>query len=1452
MKSEKFTFTKRKSFGRFIKMSMLSALLTIWYSGLQAQCPLACNNLVQVSLDDDCDVTITYQMMLEGEIPTCSPGATVEILGVNGQILSTSPRVTRANIGQTLTVRIRYGANSCWGKIKIEDKLAPVITCPPVDTLGCYDERVISKPVATDNCRGSLPGDWVSVLSDSTIDQSCASYYRAIRHIRYQARDSVGNLSEICRRTVYYRRITLDSVHIPKNYDGLPGHRPVLECDGTWLWNPNPTANWDKNGNNYPDPDETGAPFVRDSANISGYINGFIVTVPPMGGGCVAGTIVRPEEEGAYRMLGCDLANFRIDTFYNPFIGSNNLCKINTAYSDTKLDICPKSFKVLRAWTILDWCSGLIKTGHQVIKVVDSKGPVVTIPSDVTTAVTPCVAAISQSNTTGVTTANVSAVIPADPYSCTGTWLASIPTIVYDCNDVTYEVEFALAEANGLPAASPVYTKLSGLTRSTRLASGRWELAGLPLGCTWVRYTLKDACGNISYGFTEIRVVDTTPPVPVCDEFTVVTLTNNGEAIIFAETFDDGSHDNCTDVIYHVKRDGSCAGTTPPYTVPTGFTDPGSDGFGDFVRFCCNDVGRQVMVQLRVTDRFGNVNTCMVNVTTQDKVPPFIKCPADKAIDCGADTSLLVSERPVFSATPLSTPYYTDNCPNPTWSYSTSGKLDNCGQGVLTKTFTVRDGGGRTHSCTQTITVRNMTPYNGPVLIGGGPVWKNLEDRSLSLKDCKNSETDPSKTGTPDLGNRQCSQVAYTYEDQVFPFVDGVCYKILRKWTVIDWCKFAPNLKPDGSEYPRIPTPQVNSWTYTQVIKVSDTAKPKMANPLPKLEPYTRNDCTRYDTIVNSATDCSKDLKWSYTVRRENSTGTVYKTGTNNDASGIFPVGNYHISWTVEDYCGNDTTSAYTFMVPDNKKPTPYCLSQLTTVVMPSSGDIEIWAKDFDRGSFDNCPVTGCGLKFTFNGFVPGSAPTSNQTWLASSCSSAIRFRCSDFPAGKDTIHRTLKMYVWDEANNFDFCDVTLILQKNSACAGSAPGRIAGDISTDKNEMIKDVNVTLRHLESQETTSIVTDQTGRFEFGDMKTGKGYNIIPEKNDDHLNGVSTLDLVMMQRHILDIEKLNSPYKYIAADVNRDNKITAGDLVELRKLILGIYASLPNNTSWRFIDKSSQITDPNNPWNINEYITLPSMSSSSLDNHFMGIKTGDINGSVVVNANSTKTENRNKALTLQADNKEFMPGQKVRVDFTSDNFTNITGAQWTLNFDASALEYADLISGAMVMGNENINTLAAHDGKIAFSWNDFNGMTVSDDKVLFSIEFRATTNNTINKTVSMSSDITKAEAYTTEHGEAKMNLNIRSAKAEDKIFTLGQNNPNPFTTNTTISFNLPEAGHATLTIYDITGKVLKSYSKEYVKGRNEVIINSDEINAQGVMFYELESNGVKATKKMIYLSK
>nr|MBP6569694.1 T9SS type A sorting domain-containing protein [Saprospiraceae bacterium] len=362
----------------------------------------------------------------------------------------------------------------------------------------------------------------------------------------------------------------------------------------------------------------------------------------------------------------------------------------------------------------------------------------------------------------------------------------------------------------------------------------------------------------------------------------------------------------------------------------------------------------------------------------------------------------------------------------------------------------------------------------------------------------------------------------------------------------------------------------------------------------------------------------------------------------------------------------------------------------------------------------------------------------------------------------------------------------------------------------------------------------------------------YRITPEKDDDHLNGVSTLDLVMIQRHILQIDKFNSAYKYIAADVNKDNKVTAGDLVELRKLILGIYIELPNNKSWRFLDKAINISDIANPWGVNEYIGINNFTTSMMENNFTGVKVGDINGSAVTNFNGASTENRSKTLTFVAEDQSFQAGQNVKMDITADNFTNMSGAQWTINFDQTSMEFQGVSSGAIQMNNENVNVLQANNGKLAFSWNDFKGVTIDKDKVLFTIEFRATANNTLTNTVKFSSDITKAEAYTHDLSEINLGLTFRNDNTSDAVFALDQNNPNPFTATTSIGFTLPSAGEAKLTIYDITGKVLKTITNTYPKGRSEVNIASEEINAQGVMFYELESNGLKATKKMIYLNK
>ncbi|MCZ2100684.1 MAG: T9SS type A sorting domain-containing protein [Chitinophagales bacterium] len=1462
MKSEKFTFTKHRSFGRFIKASILSAFMLFWYTGVHAQsgqCPLSCNDLVQVSMDDDCIVEITPAMILEGQGPsTCD--YRVEVLGTNGLPLAPPPGhlgnvwITSANIGQTLTVRVWLGNNKCWGSIKIEDKLPPVITCFDEIIVGCYDPNyqpgvALPLPTATDNCGGNPV---VTLLSDVTTDLECDPTFRAKRVLRYQAKDASGNLSAICERVIWFEKVVLADIRIPKNYDGLAGNRPPLECDGTWAWNssksninvPFPTSNWDKNGNYYPDPEETGAPFVANPINISGYINGYVVAAPGSGS-CVIGTLVYPGQQESYLANGCNLQQFRVDTFYNPIIGNNNICKINSTYTDTRIELCAKSFKVLREWKILDWCTGQFKFGNQVIAIMDTKAPVVTCPADLTSSLTE----------DGVLVAGI---ISADPYTCTGTWTVRPPVTIYDCNETTWTVKFKKADliTGGDPGPGVPFVSQEGVTKVTGTYPN-FVIQGLPLGRTWVQYIVTDACGNVGECFTEIDVFDTTPPVAVCDEHTVVTLSNNGWAHVFAYTFDDGSHDNCSDVTFSVRR-------LTPGCNSNGSTNEALNPFTDFIQVCCEDVDREVMVELRVTDAFGNKNSCMVWVTTKDKVPPVITCPANITIDCGADTSAVVLGIPVYSETALSTPYYTDNCPNPKMSWRNSGSIDNCGQGVITRVFTVTDKGGLTASCTQTITVRNRTPYSGPAAWPKSPV---------EISGCLNADTNPDKTGKPTLGNGSCSQVAYTYEDQLFTFVDNVCYKILRKWTIIDWCKFAPNRDVNGGLYPSAPVEGVNTWTYTQVIKVTENEKPVITNNSKSDTDAFGENCDGYVDLKNSATDCTpaEQLKWTYSVDLNNDGVAPYITGTTNDASRVYPVGTHRITWTVEDHCGNLATTSYIFRVLDKKKPTPYCISQLTTVVMPSSGTIDIWARDFDKGSVDNCPTTGCGLKFTLNGFKPpvtnnevlfnkdgivvGNWPTTNagllagyesgiyQRWLPSMCSSAKLYTCGN--VGPNTEN----MSVWDAAGNTDFCTVTLNVQSNSGCTGS---RIAGKVSTEANEMVSDVIVILENMDDHESRSRLTDAGGYFEFSSLKQGVPYQITPERNDDVINGVSTLDLVIIQRHILDHEKFNSPYKYLAADVNNDKRITASDISELRKIILGVFVEFPNNTSWRFLDKSVQITDPALIWNASEYMYINNFSGDMMNNNFIAIKTGDVNGSAVVNARGNTTESRsNQTLAMVAEDQHFETGDFVKVHFTADNFTNVAGAQWTLNFDASQMEFVKVESGSLNMDASNYNALQAAQGKVAFSWNDYEGKSVDKDHVLFTVEFRAITNNTIANTVKLSSDITKAEAYTQDLSKIDVALTFRNSTLAN-LFELGQNNPNPFTTSTVINFNLPEAAPATLTVYDMTGKVLKTISGQYVKGNNEIVLTANDFNAQGVMFYELESMGQKSTKKMIYLSK
>jgi hypothetical protein len=182
-------------------------------------------------------------------------------------------------------------------------------------------------------------------------------------------------------------------------------------------------------------------------------------------------------------------------------------------------------------------------------------------------------------------------------------------------------------------------------------------------------------------------------------------------------------------------------------------------------------------------------------------------------------------------------------------------------------------------------------------------------------------------------------------------------------------------------------------------------------------------------------------------------------------------------------------------------------------------------------------------------------------------------------------------------------------------------------------------------------------------------------------------------------------------------------------------------------------------------------------------------------------------------------------------------------------------DVKAGALRVNDSNFGLSRLEEGIITTSWNDIQAISHGADDVLFSLTFKANQAAQLSDVLSINSSYTKAEAYTDVNTPVMgVNLNFQNANSGVAAsgFELFQNKPNPFNANTTIGFNLPEEGNATITIYDMTGKVIRVIDNNFARGYNEVQVNSTELGTTpGVLYYELKTTYATATKKMVLLN-
>jgi hypothetical protein len=97
------------------------------------------------------------------------------------------------------------------------------------------------------------------------------------------------------------------------------------------------------------------------------------------------------------------------------------------------------------------------------------------------------------------------------------------------------------------------------------------------------------------------------------------------------------------------------------------------------------------------------------------------------------------------------------------------------------------------------------------------------------------------------------------------------------------------------------------------------------------------------------------------------------------------------------------------------------------------------------------------------------------------------------------------------------------------------------------------------------------------------------------------------------------------------------------------------------------------------------------------------------------------------------------------------------------------------------------------------------------------------------------------------------IEEEEVEENVgYVLKQNQPNPFSTTTTITFMLPQSMQVTLKVYDVSGKLVKTLA-DGVYGASQHTIQWDGTTDQdtwiksGVYFYKLQTENFFTTKKI-----
>mgnify|MGYP002078443211 CR=1 FL=1 len=370
------------------------------------------------------------------------------------------------------------------------------------------------------------------------------------------------------------------------------------------------------------------------------------------------------------------------------------------------------------------------------------------------------------------------------------------------------------------------------------------------------------------------------------------------------------------------------------------------------------------------------------------------------------------------------------------------------------------------------------------------------------------------------------------------------------------------------------------------------------------------------------------------------------------------------------------------------------------------------------------------------------------------------------------------------------------------------------------------------------------------------------------------VSTLDILLLNLHLLGLQPLSTAYAKIAADVNNSGTLTTIDQILMRRLILGIDVAFSEVPSWRYIPRYAlEFPAFNAAFNANpftaewhresggvyeyltdsEYKTYLDILDLNLSNPdiaftstwgFNGIKMGNVNLLYPNNpgfeystnslSHSTWSSNSKRNIIVKA----FGQSEEVsgyQIGFSFDNEV----------FDVLGFEAGDVPSFSV----DNFSLINNSNGKseIRALWIDFTGengdFSINNQGItLFKIACIAKTDiPNITQAFSIDSSIINIQFFDKDGIPIFTELEVSLEDSNTKKHHLQGVYPNPTSGGIQFSLKSDEEKPLNITLFDNNGHILQRNASSSL-GTYTITINSFDISSfsSGLVYYSLTIGG------------